>query len=125
LKRKHGFFSTGSLGAAAATSPPLLLLLLPPPPLRRDPGGPRHTIEDSPVPSTTLLVEPVPFPFSFSPPPAPPTATPLDRISPVLDLGSSGQAGCGNYASENKAANGSYSLVQDYFTVVNGKLGHR
>jgi hypothetical protein len=39
----------------------------------------------------------------------------------VLDLGSSGQAGCGNYASENKAANGSYSLVQDYFTVVNGE----
>ena len=44
----------------------------------------------------------------------------VDNISPVLDLGSSGQLGCGNYASENKAANGSYSLVEDYFTVVNG-----
>ena len=45
----------------------------------------------------------------------------VDNISPVLDLGSSGQAGCGNYASENKAANGSYSLVQDYFDVVNSE----
>ena len=45
----------------------------------------------------------------------------VDNISPVLDLGSSGRAGCGNYASENKAANGSYSLVEDYFTVINGE----
>ena len=45
----------------------------------------------------------------------------VDNVSPVLDLGSSGRAGCGNYASENRAANGSYSVVEDYFTVVNGE----
>ena len=45
----------------------------------------------------------------------------VDNISPVLDLGSSGREGCGNYASENKAANGSYSLVEDYYAVINGE----
>jgi parallel beta-helix repeat protein len=44
----------------------------------------------------------------------------VDNVSPVLDLGSSGQHGCGNYASENRATNGSYALVEDFFTVVNG-----
>ena len=45
----------------------------------------------------------------------------VDNVSPVLDLGSSGRDGCGNYASENKAANGSYALVEDFFTAVNGE----
>jgi parallel beta-helix repeat protein len=43
----------------------------------------------------------------------------VDNIAPVLDLGSSGRAGCANFASENKAANGSYTMVEDFFTVVN------
>ena len=45
----------------------------------------------------------------------------VDNISPIMDLGSSGREGCGNYACENKAPNGSYSVVEDFFTVVNGE----
>jgi len=43
----------------------------------------------------------------------------VDNIAPVLDLGSSGRSGCGNYGAENKAPNGSYAVVEDFFTVVN------
>ena len=45
----------------------------------------------------------------------------VDNIAPVLDLGSSGRSGCGNYGAENKAPNGSYAVVEDFFTVVNGE----
>ena len=47
----------------------------------------------------------------------------VDNISPVLDLGSSGRSGCGNYGTENKAPNGSYAEVEDFFTVINGNHG--
>jgi parallel beta-helix repeat protein len=47
----------------------------------------------------------------------------VDNISPVLDLGSSGRSGCGNYGTENKAPNGSYAEVEDFFTVINGDHG--
>ena len=45
----------------------------------------------------------------------------VDNTAPVLDLGSSGRSGCGNYGAENKAPNGSYAVVEDFFTVVNGE----
>ena len=45
----------------------------------------------------------------------------IDNIGTVLDLGSSGRDGCGNYATENRAPNGSYTMVEDFFTAVNGR----
>ena len=45
----------------------------------------------------------------------------VDNIAPVLDLGSSGRDGCGNYATENRAPNGSYAMVEDFFPVVNSQ----
>ncbi len=43
----------------------------------------------------------------------------VDNISPSLDLGSSGRHGCGNYGCENRAPDGSYAEVEDFFTVIN------
>ena len=43
----------------------------------------------------------------------------VDNIGTVVDLGSSGQHGCGNYAAENRLANGSYAKVEDFFSVIN------
>ena len=44
----------------------------------------------------------------------------VDNIATVLDMGSSGASGCGKYGYENKAPNGSYTVVGDYFAAMNG-----